>query len=140
MMDIIAMATVGTKYLIDAFKNSKALEDRKEKVLGAFFDWVQRVVFKKNRQLQTAVEQGAHEDAIRAELIPMLEDEAFRQEFSKQLQTLSASFEGNIDTIDGNAHIGENIEGQVDPANANNSFKGDIKNIKGDFHLGNNRK
>lgn len=143
-MDIIAMASIGAKYIFDALKQSKTLENTKEKALSKFLEWIQQVFLKKNKQLPTTIEQSSQEDLskdkIEAILLDMLQEKDFSEEFDKQLKIVRNTFEGNIGEIHGDAHIGENIAGQQQTGNVENEFKGSVNTIKGSFHLGNNSK
>lgn len=149
-MELITLASLGAKYIIDSIKNSKTLDNAKENALGKFVSWIKVKLFKSNPNLEQAINEPVVNDqketVIREELMKMLQDKEFLNEFKSQLSGISNIFEGEIEEVTGSVQIGNNIdtagtEGHF-PTGGVNEFKkeGRIGKIGGNFQIGDNIK
>lgn len=144
-MELISLATLGAKYILDSIKNSKALDNTKEQALTTFIGWVKNKLFKKSPKLKAAVispmTEDKREDAIKAELITLLQDPNILNEFSQQVTGVRNIFDATVNEVGGNVHVGDDISGsapgQILPQSGMNELKGKIGKITGNLHIGN---
>ena len=146
-MEIIALATMGAKYIVKLITGSKAFDTAKEDTLSKSWKWVKQHVFRNNPSLEEKVNNTAGDEGKEAllteELKGLLAKDSFRKDFGdwigslRQDQSIKNFFGGDIDEIAGNVTIGD--KGRVTPGEvptAKNIVTGRIGKIGGDFQLG----
>jgi hypothetical protein len=143
-MDFGTLALAGAKFILKGMSETKAYGEIKEDTLGGFWKWTKRVVFHKKPELENslaALPDKEKQETLSSTLQEMIKEETFRKELEGWVTTLGNVFEGEIDKIGGNAHIGDKRKaGSNSPSGSNNVFKGKIGKIGGNFHLGNEEK
>ncbi len=85
--------------------------------------------------------EDQRENAVKEELLKLLEDPTILYEFREQVNGVRNIFDATIDEVGGNVHVGDDISGrssgEVFPGSGINELKGKIGKITGDLHVGN---
>ena len=152
-MELFTLAATGAKYILKLIAGSKTVTTAKDDAVGKSWEWVKQHVFKRNPSIEENLKNAGSEDEkeseLRRELMILLRQEEFRQEFEELIKSLQPKFsmknvwEGSIKEIGGSFSIGDKGSGDKTLKDEDhlikNVAKGDIGIIHGDFNIGDSK-
>lgn len=129
------------------FKENTRVKEFKNDIITAFIDWIEPWFLEEESDLFKKIMNPPYSNDTQEKIREVLEKLKTNENFVSQLKIFLNDpkleqlnekniFEGDIDEIEGNIHLGDKSSSLKESFSKKNIFKGSIKKIQGNLRIG----